>query len=402
MRRITREADYAPTKLNKTKNRKPSRSSLDRPASAAITSRRDDPLSAILPGEGDVMTIRLLYWNAGLFLLLGLPWAGILATGLPVDRYLEFPPHTKYIEHAAFSWPVFAALALAEIAAILLAVRTARCGAGPCPDGERRFFPWWGWLSLGWIAAWWGIAWTRQPVLALIQGHTFTPLWLGYIVAVNALTYARSGRSLLTHRPRYLLALFPWSAGFWWFFEYLNRFVQNWMYEGVAHWSALEYFILATLSFSTVLPAVLSTEECLRAFGLAHRADDRPAAMPGSATRAIWLVISVASLAFLAAAPNYLFPFLWLAPLGLLMLIYPKEHIHRVFPSVGTLLRFSAAALVCGFFWELWNLHSLAKWVYFVPFVQKFHLFEMPILGYFGYLPFGWECAWLASLVRPQ
>lgn len=346
------------------------------------------------------MTIRSLRWFAGLALLLGLPWVGILLAGLPVARYLEFPPHTLYITHAPFSWPVFVGLAVVEAGAILLAVRAARRGRGSRPAGTRHAFPWWGWLSIGWIAFWWWIAWTRLPGFAIVQGHTFTPLWLGYIVAVNALTFARSGRCLMTHDPRHLLRLFPWSAGFWWFFEYLNRFVQNWMYEGVSAWSPLEYFVLATLSFSTVLPAVSSTEECLRAFGVAHRADDRPVGMPGTAVRASWLVVSVASLAFLAVAPDLLFPFLWLAPLGLLVLLHPKEHIHTVFPSVGTLLRFSVAALVCGFFWELWNLHSLAKWVYHVPFVQRFHLFEMPMLGYFGYLPFGWECAWLATMAR--
>jgi hypothetical protein len=51
------------------------------------------------------------------------------------------------------------------------------------------------------------------------------------------------------------------------------------------------------------------------------------------------------------------------------------------------------AALACGVFWELWNYHSLAKWVYTVPFVQRWPIFEMPLLGYAGYLPFGLECA---------
>jgi hypothetical protein len=346
------------------------------------------------------MTLCTLRWIAGLVLLLGLPWAGILLVGLPVARYLAFPPHTLYIEHAGFSPLAFIGLAAGQVWIIALAVRAARRGRGAPPATGWRTFPWWGWVALGWIVVWWWIAWTRLPAFTAIQGHTFTPLWLGYIVAVNALTFARSGRSLLTHQPRTLLALFPWSAAFWWFFEYLNRFVQNWMYQGVAHWSPLEYALLATLSFSTVLPAVTSTGECLRAFGVAHRADDRPVSMPGQGIRTTWLVISTASLAFLAVAPDLLFPFLWLAPLGLLVLMAPQEYIHTVFPSVGTLLRFSIAALVCGFFWELWNLHSLAKWVYHVPYVQKFHLFEMPILGYFGYLPFGWECAWLAALVR--
>ncbi len=57
------------------------------------------------------------------------------------------------------------------------------------------------------------------------------------------------------------------------------------------------------------------------------------------------------------------------------------------------------AALVCGFFWEMWNYFSLAHWTYAVPFVQRFHLFEMPLLGYAGYLPFGAVCVVVALLV---
>jgi hypothetical protein len=38
----------------------------------------------------------------------------------------------------------------------------------------------------------------------------------------------------------------------------------------------------------------------------------------------------------------------------------------------------------------------MPKWVYDVPFVDWFKLFEMPILGYGGYLPFALEvfAAW--------
>jgi hypothetical protein len=57
------------------------------------------------------------------------------------------------------------------------------------------------------------------------------------------------------------------------------------------------------------------------------------------------------------------------------------------------------AALVCGFFWEMWNYGSLAKWHYSIPYVQRFHLFEMPLLGYAGYLPFGVDCALVMQLV---
>ena len=56
------------------------------------------------------------------------------------------------------------------------------------------------------------------------------------------------------------------------------------------------------------------------------------------------------------------------------------------------------AALICGWFWELWNVRSLAHWEYSIPFVDRFHLFDMPILGYAGYLPFGLECLAVADL----
>jgi hypothetical protein len=59
------------------------------------------------------------------------------------------------------------------------------------------------------------------------------------------------------------------------------------------------------------------------------------------------------------------------------------------------------AVLMCGFFWEMWNYYSLAKWVYHIPFVHRFQLFEMPLLGYAGYLPFGLECAAIAAMILP-
>jgi hypothetical protein len=58
------------------------------------------------------------------------------------------------------------------------------------------------------------------------------------------------------------------------------------------------------------------------------------------------------------------------------------------------------AALICGFFWEMWNFYSLAKWKYSIPFVHRFEIFEMPLLGYAGYLPFGLECMVIADLIE--
>ena len=338
---------------------------------------------------------------AGLVLL---PLIGVRFKGYPVARYLEFPPLTRYVEHAGFSWPAFVVLALLALALFAPMIRIlARAWAARPRANPARPFPAWGWLGAAFTAAAWVLAWNRFPWFAPFQRFTFTPLWLGYIVIVNALAFRRTGACMLTARPRFFLALFPVSALFWWYFEYLNRFVQNWYYAGVEAISPLQYFVEATLPFSTVLPAVLGTYEWLDSTLGAPAAASRPA--PGRPWVAfLLLAVAALGLAFLAVWPDILFPLLWVSPLLVLSALRMLAGRRFLEPGPdGSVARraalLAASALVCGFFWEMWNFHSLARWIYAVPFVNRFHLFEMPLLGYAGYLPFGLECALIGDAV---
>jgi hypothetical protein len=47
----------------------------------------------------------------------------------------------------------------------------------------------------------------------------------------------------------------------------------------------------------------------------------------------------------------------------------------------------------------MWNYFSYPKWQYSVPGVSFLHIFEMPLLGYGGYLPFAMELHALYHLV---
>lgn len=345
---------------------------------------------------------------AGLIVLLGLPLVGVFLKGEPLTNYTEFPPVTRYVEHAAFSWPMFIFFSL--VAAGLFLPLAGYCGRAWAERPRQpavRSFPLWGWMGVAWTMAAWVLAWTRFKWFAPCQPFTFSPLWFGYIVVVNALAFRKAGACLLTHRTRFLLILFPVSAVFWWYFEYLNRFVQNWYYEGVEHMTGSRYFWMATLPFSTVLPAVLSTADYLaKVLGRPVVAipQGRLALWPRSAAWGL-IGLSALGLALLAVFPDYLFPLLWLSPLFILSGIRlltgrgPLEADEK-----GDLVRravlLAAAALICGFFWEMWNFYSLARWKYAVPFVNRFRLFEMPILGYTGYLPFGLECALVADALR--
>lgn len=347
---------------------------------------------------------------------LALPLLGVLWAGQPLGRYLEFPPRTNYVQHEPFSWPVFLALALLialVVGPILLRVASTNL-RGPSSltrhsalNAQRSSaFPWWGWLGIGWTGFWWVVAWTRVPGLAAVQEHTFTPLWLGYILTVNAATFARTGRCMMFHRPRDFLSLFLLSAAFWWLFEYLNRFVQNWYYAGVAELASLEYFARATIPFSTVLPAVLGTAELLTSYPAVSAGLDRFKPVHLKSTKLVsWFLLISSCLGLFAIGrwPNYLFPLVWVGPLFLVVSLQELTGKPTILSQLARgdwrdIWVPALAALICGFFWELWNWKSLSHWEYAIPFVHRFQLFEMPLLGYAGYLPFGLECMAVADL----
>ncbi|MEX2214545.1 MAG: hypothetical protein WD768_10480 [Phycisphaeraceae bacterium] len=64
----------------------------------------------------------------------------------------------------------------------------------------------------------------------------------------------------------------------------------------------------------------------------------------------------------------------------------------------GRFLALMAGGALCGLLWEFWNYWALAKWTYHLPFLgatESFRYFEMPWLGFLGFLPFAIEC-WVA------
>ena len=330
------------------------------------------------------------------------PLAGLALAGQPVAPYLEFPPRTEFVPHAPFAWGAFIVLSLPVFGALAL-YGLALGGARPARATTRvHSFPWWAWLGAGMIVPGWLLAWS-DVVPGEWRRHTFTPLWLGYLLVMNGLAARRSGRSLLTDRTGWFLALFPASAAFWWIFEYLNQFVDNWYYTGVDAAGAWDYFVQATLPFASVLPAVASTWAWLRTFPRLD-AMTLPAVRGHPALAWIALIAGMLGLAGIGIRPDVLYAMLWLAPLLVLAGLHHLLHGETFFAPLARgdwrpVLQPALAALVCGFFWEMWNYGSLAKWHYSIPYAQRFHVFEMPLLGYAGYLPFGVECALIMDLV---
>jgi hypothetical protein len=101
-------------------------------------------------------------------------------------------------------------------------------------------------------------------------------------------------------------------------------------------------------------------------------------------------------LASTLAWPRYFFPCVWLSVYFLLEPVNALLRNRTLLASTAkgdwrSPVALAIGALVCGFFWELWNYYSFPKWSYNVPFVDVGRIFEMPALGYGGYIPFSFE-----------
>ena len=336
------------------------------------------------------------------------PVMALLVTGQDPMPYLNFPFITPAAQHPGFSsmlwWSMVLFVCIVAAPFVLHALRyPIKINPGP----GARAFPVWGRIAVLLLIPCWVLAWTRFNWFAALQLYTFTPLWLCYLVIVNAISAWRKGHCLITDRPRYLLCLAVLSSAFWWYYEYLNGFIRNWHYTGLGRLSTPQYVVHASLAYATVLPAVISTVELLNTIPRLAQPFTAYRCCRLLQSRSWWIGLWTGGclmLGLAATLPEQLFMWVWIAPLfiitgarralgqtTLFSLLALRDWRPVILPAI--------AALTCGLFWELWNAGSLARWEYNIPYVDALHLFEMPALGYAGYLPFGMVCLAVAELL---
>lgn len=275
------------------------------------------------------------------------------------------------------------------------------------PARPRGFFarvPAYAWLGLALNIFAWVSSWQK---LGFWWPYTFFPLWFGFILALDGLNVAVNGTSLALRSKARFAGMFAFSCLFWWAFEGLNLLVHNWSYRFDHAYSPLESFLWMTLDFSTVLPAVMEIVELVAAIpGFRPRL---PADKAGPQLRpwvaALLIVAGAAMLVASYLSPRESFPFVWLC---LIFLLDPIANLvgrksasaHLLARDWRFFLTVPLATLICGYFWEMWNSQALPGWTYTIPYITTApylfggpvpRLFEMPWIGFSGYLPFGVE-----------
>ncbi len=224
--------------------------------------------------------------------------------------------------------------------------------------------------------------------------------WWSYIILVQSALFLRRGTSLLFHKPWKFIALLPLSITVWLIFESFNFRLSNWQYMNIPT-DPLDRWTGYLIAYSTVLPGIFSTKELLESANIFKNC--RLPALRN--IRSLYIPMLLTGTAFIVLPliwPQFFFPLVWLA---FIFLLEPLNH-RLGAPSLlrdleegnpGNLYLLLLSGAICGFLWELWNFKAGAKWVYTVPYVGFLKIFEMPLLGFFGFPPFAVECFAITS-----
>ncbi len=236
-----------------------------------------------------------------------------------------------------------------------------------------------------------------------VTTYFYSLIWWSYIVVIDGLVFRLRGNSLIVNQTRKFFLLIPWSVAIWLIFEGFNLVLKNWHYVGVTkeimiRWPG--YFV----AFGTVLPAILETKDFLSALGIFEKSQVTPIPVQASWYKPLIITGSLCLILPLLL-PQFCFPLVWV---GFVFLLEPSNHragrqsLLRDLQEgkSGNLFQLLMSGMICGLLWEFWNFWAVSKWIYAVPFVGQIKLFEMPVLGFFGFPPFALDCFVMVHFLR--
>ncbi len=222
----------------------------------------------------------------------------------------------------------------------------------------------------------------------------FSFAWWSFILLMDSLNYRKSGASLLSESPRNFLFTAFISVFVWLIFELFNLRLKNWSYHNLPESVALRwlgYFI----AFATVIPAM--REIALFMEGLFKKS--KLALFRLRATPLLLRIFFISGIIFFLLFivwPRLFFPFAWLCFIFLLEPINIRLGNDSLWKDVEKrdwtrFWSWVSAGLAAGFLWEFWNFWAASRWEYTLPYLNFWRIFQMPVFGYTGFLPFALE-----------
>jgi len=220
--------------------------------------------------------------------------------------------------------------------------------------------------------------------------------WYPTIALADAWAHRRDPRSpMLLDRPLVLGALLAWSAVIWFSFELWNIRLQNWYYVNVPDHQLMRWFG-TVIAFATVLPGIFAITGLLETFAIGGRVRTRPFKISDRVQIGL-LIAGGVSAALVLLWPRQWFPFIWGATFFLIAPLNYRWGGRSLLREVaagrwGLVIQLLLSGAICGLLWEMFNIQARTKWIYTVPGLTDWKLFEMPVLGFLGFPPFALEC----------
>jgi hypothetical protein len=337
------------------------------------------------------------------------------------DRFFNFPATSPGNPKPAPTLFMTIGITVVFLAALLLLIAPRIYGfKKPHPAARsartkaRAGLPPWFWIGLAASAG--TLVFTslhlRRPVW--LNDWALLPLWWGFILVMDGLVYHRNaGRSLYATATTELIAMGVLSISGWLIFEYFNFFIRlNWYYPLAGLITHDKFLIYAVLGSSAFIPMAFEWYQFLCTFpGLAVKYRNGPKLAWSKGVRITIGLVAFAGLVASAWFPDDLFFIVWLSPLIILSIALGMLGIWTPFVSIkergdwSFLLVFAPTFLFQGILLEGANWLSVEHtaagqingfnpgyWTYVIPYVNQVHIFEMPLLGYLGYLPFSVYC----------
>ena len=256
-----------------------------------------------------------------------------------------------------------------------------------------------------------------------------TPIfWTGYILLIDGIIFSFKGKSFLIFQGIFIVIIL--SIVVWWFFEWTNIFLSNWHYVGLTE-NILRY-IGYFWAFGTIIPCILLTYGLLLVIFKNVRIEFKGINVKN---KYLTLMISVGILFLLLPIIPFSLKFVnrsadielfsWMMVLGDIkiseymafavwtfgfLILDPINYLMQKPSIIGYIEKgnykvislLSLSGIICGILWESVNWFATTRWVYTVPILGNIKIFEMPILGYLGFITFAWEIYDIVSfLYRP-
>ncbi len=250
---------------------------------------------------------------------------------------------------------------------------------------SERAFPWWGYSGISVFGV--GV-WLLAADVPVWNTVWYLPAWYGYLLVLDGLILRSQGRSFLSDRRSETVALLFWSVPFWFLYEAYNLVIENWYYVFGLR-SDTWGFAFSAAAFATVLPACFLHAEWLKSMRRFRTIQCRGLRVTWKTEATTWVVGAACAILPLIW-PRYAFWLVWGATLGI-----PEAVNYRLgAPSLlrdlengrpGRLLRLLYGGAWAGVVWEGFNYWSRCKWIYTVPGLEGWKLFEMPLPGFLGF-----------------